>query len=104
MFNNIVLNILMIKLTVNHVNKDILMLIDLLIDSEVTVHMIVNQRIFTQFSTKIFYYQIKSDEILESFKRDTIYIDFDINNKSLCLNLINCVYASDLYYNLISTS
>ena len=42
MFNNIVLNMLIIKLTVNHVNKDILMSTDLLIDSEVTVHMIVN--------------------------------------------------------------
>ena len=59
---------------------------------------------FTQFSTKIFYYQTKSDEILESFRRNTICIDFDIDDKSLHLNLINCVYASDLYYNLISTS
>ena len=42
MFNNVILNMLMIKLTVNHVNKDILMSIDLLIDSEVTVHMIAN--------------------------------------------------------------
>ena len=42
MFNNIVLNMLTIKSTVNYINKDILMLTDLLIDSEVTVHMIVN--------------------------------------------------------------
>ena len=42
MFNNIIYNMLMIKLTVNHVNKDILMLTDLLIDLKVTVHMIVN--------------------------------------------------------------
>ena len=42
MFNNIILNILTIKLTVNHINKDILMLINLLIDLEVTVHIIVN--------------------------------------------------------------
>ena len=42
MFNNIIFNVLMIKLTVNHVNKDILMLTDLLIDLEVTVHIIVN--------------------------------------------------------------
>ena len=104
MFNNVVLNILIIKLTVNHVNKDILMLTDLLIDLRVTAHMIVNQRMFTQFSTKIFYYQTKSDKILESFRRDTIYINFDINNKSLYLNLTNCVYTSDLHYNLISIS
>ena len=56
MFNNVVLNVSTIKSTVNHVNKDISMLINLLIDSEVTVHMIVNQKIFTQFSTRIFYY------------------------------------------------
>ena len=37
----------MIKLTVNHVNKDISMSTDLLIDLEVTTHIIVNQRIFT---------------------------------------------------------
>ena len=42
MFNNVVLNVLIIKLTVNHINKDILMLTDLLIDLRVTVHMIVN--------------------------------------------------------------
>ena len=42
MFNNIVLNSLMIKLTVNHINKDILMSTDLLLDLEVTVHMIAN--------------------------------------------------------------
>ena len=42
MFNNIILNILIIKLTVNYINKDILMSIDLLIDSEVTAHTIVN--------------------------------------------------------------
>ena len=56
MFNNIILNMLMIKLIVNHVNKDILMSMNLLIDLEVTAHIIVNWRIFTQFSTKIFYY------------------------------------------------
>ena len=104
MFNNVVLNVSTSKLTVNYINKDILMLIDLLIDSEVTVHMIVNWRIFTQFSTEIFYYQTKSDKILESSKRDTICINFNINNKSLCLNLNNCIYVSDLYYNLISIS
>ena len=42
MFNNIILNMLKIKSTVNYVNKDISMLMNLLIDSEVTVHMIVN--------------------------------------------------------------
>ena len=42
MFNNIILNILIIKLTVNYVNKDIPMSTDLLIDLEVTAHMIVN--------------------------------------------------------------
>ena len=47
MFNNIVLNILTIKLTVNHVNKDISMSTDLLIDSKVIMHMIANQRMFT---------------------------------------------------------
>ena len=104
MFNNIVLNVLTIKSTVNHINKDISMSIDLLIDLGVTVHMIVNQRMFTQFSTEIFYYQTRSGEILESSERDTICIDFDINDKSLHLNLTNCVYASDLHYNLISTS
>ena len=31
-----------IKLTVNYINKDISMLTDLLIDSEVTAHIIVN--------------------------------------------------------------
>ena len=93
-----------IKLTVNHINKDILMSTDLLIDLKVTVHIIANQKIFTQFSTEIFYYQTKSGKILESSERDTICINFDINNKSLCLNLINCIYASDLHYNLISTS
>ena len=56
MFNNVVLNMLMIKLTVNHVNKDISMSTDLLIDLEVTVHMIINWKMFTQFSTEIFYY------------------------------------------------
>ena len=56
MFNNIILNMSIIKLTVNHVNKDILMLTDLLIDLRVTVHIIVNWRMFTQFSTEIFYY------------------------------------------------
>ena len=104
MFNNIVLNVLMIKSTVNHINNNILMLTDLLTDSEVTMHIIMNQKIFTQFSTKIFYYQTESGEILESSERDTICIDFDIDNKSLHLNLINCVYTSDLHYNLISTS
>ena len=59
---------------------------------------------FTQFSTEIFYYQTKLDEILKSFKRDTICINFNINNKSLYLNLINYIYALDLYYNLINTS
>ena len=59
---------------------------------------------FTQFSTEIFYYQTKSDEILESFRRDTICIDFNINDKSLHLNLTDCIYALDLHYNLISTS
>ena len=95
---------LTIKSTVNHINKDILMSMNLLIDLEVTVHIIANQRMFTQFSTKIFYYQTKLDKILESSKRDTICIDFNINDKFLCLNLTDCVYASDLYYNLISTS
>ena len=42
MFNNVILNMSMIKLTVNHVNKDILMLMNLLIDLKVTVHIIVN--------------------------------------------------------------
>ena len=42
MFNNIILNVLTIKLTVNHFNKDILILTDLLIDLEVTIYMIVN--------------------------------------------------------------
>ena len=42
MFNNIVLNMSTIKLTVNHVNKDISMLINLLIDLRVTAHMIIN--------------------------------------------------------------
>ena len=42
MFNNVILNILMIKLTVNYVNKDILISTDLLIDLRVIVHMIVN--------------------------------------------------------------
>ena len=32
----------MIKLTVNYINKDILMLTDLLIDLRVTAHMIIN--------------------------------------------------------------
>ena len=104
MFNNIILNMLIIKLTVNHINKDILMLINLLIDSKVIMHIIVNWRIFTQFNTKIFYHQIKLDKILKFFKRNTICIDFNIDNKSLCLNLTNCIYASDLHYNLISTS
>ena len=52
MFNNIVLNMSIIKLTVNHINKDILMLIDLLIDLEVIIYMIINQKMFTQFNTK----------------------------------------------------
>ena len=56
MFNNVILNMLTIKSIVNHINKDILMLINLLIDLRVTIYMIINQRIFTQFSTKIFYY------------------------------------------------
>ena len=42
MFNNIVLNMLIIKLIVNHFNKDILILMNLLIDLKVTAHMIVN--------------------------------------------------------------
>ena len=42
MFNNIILNMLTIKSTVNHINKDILMSTDLLIDSEVTAYMIIN--------------------------------------------------------------
>ena len=47
MFNNINLNILINKLTVNHINKDILMSTDLLIDLEVITYMIINQRMFT---------------------------------------------------------
>ena len=42
MFNNIILNMSIIKLTVNYINKDISMLTDLLIDLRVTAHMIVN--------------------------------------------------------------
>ena len=80
------------------------MLTDLLIDLRVIIHIIVNQRMFTQFSTEIFYYQTESDKILKSFKRDTICIDFDINDKSLYLNLTDYIYTSDLYYNLISIS
>ena len=47
MFNNIVLNVSTIKLTVNHINKDILMSMNLLVDSEVTTYMIVNWEKFT---------------------------------------------------------
>ena len=47
MFNNVILNVSIIKLTVNYINKDMLMLTNLLIDLRVTTHIIVNQRIFT---------------------------------------------------------
>ena len=103
MFNNIVLNVSTIKPTVNHVNKGISMLTDLLIDSGATAHMIANWGMFTQFSTEISYYQTGSSEILESSGRGTICIDFNIDGKSLRLHLTDCVCAPDLYYNLIST-
>ena len=47
MFNNIILNVLMIKSTVNHINKNISMSINLLIDLRATAHIIINQRMFT---------------------------------------------------------
>ena len=59
---NTVLNILTIKLTikltVNHVKST---LMNLLIDLEAITHIIVNRKIFTQFNTRISFYQTRSD-------------------------------------------
>ena len=60
---------------------------------------------FTQCSTKISLYQTRLDKILKFSETDTIFIIFNLSkDKTVQLDLNNCVYTLDLNYNLISTS
>ena len=51
----------------------------MLIDSEVTAHMISNHGMFTQYSAEISLYQTESGKILKSSGTGTIHIIFDLS-------------------------
>ena len=52
---------------------------EMLIDSGVTAHIILNHRMFTQYSAEISLYQTESGEILKSSETNTICIIFNLS-------------------------